>query len=214
MKKYILAIVAVVSLALASAQANLVTINWAPNHSPTAGEFVLSSPNGSFTAFDTFCIEMNQYINVGSTYSYTIANGSDGGVNSPNLTPVSIGTAWLYSQFRNGTLPGFTGTEAQQTDLQNAIWYCQGELSSLGQNQWLTDAENSLGRSQTGLLANGNGAYGVDVWNLYDPCSGAQCQSQLGIQTVPEPATWWVSLFILLPFGLATLKSFRRDATA
>ena len=208
MKKYLLLLIAAVTLAVSSAQANLVTITWADNHSPTAGEFVLTPQGG--TSFDTFCVERNQYINVGGTYSYSIANGSDGGVNAPNLTPVSLGTAWLYSQFRYGTLAGFTGTEAQQTALQDAIWYFQGELSSLNSNPYVTLADQNVGNP----LANANGAYGVDVWNLYDPCSGAPCQSQLGIQSVPETATWWVGLAILLPFGLATTKTFRRLAAS
>ena len=204
MKKYLLLLVAAVALAVTSAQANLVTITWGYNHSPDAGEFVMMPQDG--TAFDTFCVERNQYINVGGTYSYVIANGSDGGVNSPNLTPVSLGTAWLYSQFRDGTLAGFTGTTAQQTDLQNAIWFFQGELSSLNSNPYVTLADQNVGNP----LANGNGAYGVDVWNLYDPSSCAPCQSQLGIQSVPEAATWWIGFAILLPFGLATTKTFRR----
>jgi len=210
MKKYLLLLIAAVTLAVTSAQANLVTINWVENHSSTAGEFVLTSPNGAFTAFNTFCVEINQYISVGNTYSYTIANGSDGGINSPNLTPVALGTAWLYSQFFNGTLAGFTDTAQQQTDLQNAIWFFQGELSSLNNNPYVSLADQNVGNA----FANGNGAYGVDVWNLYDPCSGVQCQSQLGIHPVPEVATWWVGLAILLPFGLATTKMFRRNQLA
>jgi len=209
MKKYLLLLVAAVTLAVTSAQANLVTITWADNHSPNGGEFVMTSAGGqAFNAFDTFCTERNQYITVGDTYSYVIANGSDDGINSPGLTPVSLGTAWLYSQFRYGTLVGFSGTAQQQTDLQNAIWYFQGELSSLTINPYVTLADQNVGNP----FANGNGAYGVDVWNLYDPCSGAEAQSQLGIQqcvAVPEAATWWVGLAILLPFGLAMTKTFR-----
>ena len=199
--------VAALTLFVVSAQANLVTITWAPDHSPSGGEFVMTPDTG--TAFNTFCIERTQYINVGGTYYYQIANQSDGGINGP--APVSIGTAWLYNNFLNGTLSGFSGTTSQQTDLQNAIWYCQGELSSIVNNPYINLAQTSLNEN---LLANGNGAYGVDVWNLFD-ANGNECQSQLGIQSsgtaVPEAATWWVGFAVLLPFGLGTTKTFRRE---
>ena len=210
MKKYLSLIIATLTLFVVSAQANLVTINWAPNHSPSGGEFVLTPDTG--TAFNTFCIERNQFINVGGTYSYQISSTSDGGINGP--APVSLGTAWLYSQFLNGTLSGFAGSTGQQTDLQNAIWYCQGELSSIVNNPYVTLAQSTLNAN---ILANGNGAYGVDVWNLFD-ANGNQCQSQLGVQSrstsVPEAATWWVGLAILLPFGLSTMKTFRNTVAA
>ena len=204
MKKYLLLLIAAVTLTVSSVQASLVTITWANNHSPDAGEFILTPQGG--TAFDTFCVELNQYINVGGTYTYSIANGSDGGIDAPNLTPLTLGTAWLYSQFRNNSLSGFTGTEAQQTALQNAIWYFQGEEYLLNSNPYVTLALANLSHP----FNPANGAYGVDVWNLYDPTSGVACQSQLGI--VPEAATWWCGLAILLPFGLSTIKSFRRTA--
>lgn len=205
MKNYLLTIVALVALSLASAQANLVTITWAPNHSSDAGEFVMTPQGGD--AFDTFCVEQNQFINIGGTYSYTIANGSDGGVNAPNLTPVSLGTAWLYRNFRNGTLNGFTGTSQQQTDLQDAIWSLQGELAP-SSNHWIELAQSTLG-ANVNLYGNGSEAFGVDVWNLFD-ANGNECQSQLGINSVPETGTMAVSLALLLPIALGTVVSRRR----
>jgi len=204
MKKYLVTIVALVALSLASVRANSLTINWALNHSPEAGEFVITPDTG--TPFNTFCVERTQYISIGGVYSYQIADQSDGGLYGPHY--VSLGTAWLYSQFRNGTLNGFTGTTSQQTDLQDAIWYLQGELSSLNNNPYVNLAQSSLPNAD--ILANGTGIYGVDVWNLFD-ANGKQCQSQLGIRTpsVPDVTPWWVSLAMLIPIGMCRMKAFR-----
>ena len=206
MKKYLIAIVALVALSLASAQANQVTITWAPNHSPDAGEFVMIPDTG--TPFNTFCVERTQYIGIGNTYSYEVSSMSDGGINGPHY--VSLGTAWLYSQFRNGTLNGFSGTTSQQTDLQNAIWYLQGELPNIGNNPYINLAQSSLNAN---ILGNGNGAYGVDVWNLFDS-NGTKCQSQLGIQnritSVPERGTMAVSMALLLPLGFVAIARRRQ----
>ena len=217
MKKYLLLLIAAATLTVSSAYANptltnLVTITQASDHSPNGGEFLLTSDGGaSFTSFDTFCIEINQNVSMGSPYTYTIDNGSDGGVgpkNSLGLTPVSIGTAWLYSQFREGNL----NNNLDQNSLQDAIWYCQGEKVSsedstfnVNNNQYILDAEKALNcnNNATALLVNGQGAYGVDVWNLYSGTT--ECQSQLGIQTTPEPTT-----MALIGMGGLSLFMIRR----
>lgn len=201
MKKYILSIVAVLTLAIASGQANLVTITWAPQHSPTGGAFVMTPQNGA--SFETFCVDTTHYISLGGTYNYTVDNLIHG------VSPLSLGTAWLYSNFRDGTLSGFTGTSAQDTDLQNAFWYLQGEITGQSANPWVELADANLGNTVENAA---DGAYGVDVWNLTDS-SGNLCQSQLGFAPVPEPGTWWVGLAMFLPFGLATMRRFRRLPT-
>ena len=204
MKKYILLLIAAVALSVASAQATpTVTVTWAPNHSADAGEFVMTPNNGA--AFDTFCVERTQYIQIGGTYTYQVSSESDGGRNGP--APVALGTAWLYNNFLDGTLSGFTGTETQQSDLQNAIWYFQGEISSANGDPYVTLADAALG-GNTDALANGDGAYGIDIWNLYDPTTGAECQSQLG--SVPEHGTMLVSLGMLLPLCLLRNKAIRQ----
>lgn len=215
MKKYILLLIAAVALSVASAQATpTVTVTWAPNHSADAGEFVMTPNNGA--AFDTFCVERTQYINVGGTYSYVISSESDGGLHGP--APVALGTAWLYENFLDGTLSGFTGTEQQQTDLQNAIWYFQGEISSANGDPYVTLADSILGGNHD-ALGNGEGAYGIVVWNLFD-ANGNECQSQLGVipntpigpEPVPEHGTMLVSLGMLLPLCLLRNKAVRQTA--
>ena len=202
MKKYIVAILAVLTLCVASAFATpTLVLTWEPNHSPEAGEF-LATPNTG-TAFDTFCVEQTQYINLGSTYYYTVSDSSDGGRYGPQQ--VTLGTAWLYNQFRHGTLPGFTGTATQQNDLQNAFWSLQHEIAYDPSNPWISLAQTDLG-ANVNLEANSNGAYGVDIWNLFDS-NGNECQSQLGL-TVPDTA----NTGLLAGFGLLSLICVRKFA--
>jgi len=187
-----------------TSQAALTTITWADNHSDHAGEFILTQ--SEVPTFNTFCVEMNQYINVGNTYSYLISNESDGGVNGPS--PVTLGTAWLYSSFRNGNLSGYVGTYDQQTSLQNTFWYLQGEITDKsGTGNWLNLVQSSLGQNAN-LFSAANGAYGVDIWNLFD-ANGVQCQSQLGITAVPEPSTALAGALALLfiPWALLSTRS-------
>ena len=202
MRKYIITILTSLLMVVTS-QAALTTITWADNHSDRAGEFILTQPE--VPSFHTFCVELGQYINVGNTYSYQIANASDGGVNGP--TPVTLGTAWLYSSFRNGNLSGYVSTYDQQTQLQNTFWYLQGETTDAsGVGNWLNLAQLALPGKN--LFADANGAYGVNVWNLYD-ANGVECQSQLGITAVPEPTTALAGAMALLflPWALLSTRS-------
>lgn len=171
----------------------ITTLDWAPNHSPTGGSFIMSPENMS--PFLTFCVEENEHFYLGHTYYYSISDKTDGGVNG-GQDPVSIGTAWLYSNFRKGTLEGYTGTVEQQTQLQNAFWYLENEIATTD-SPWVSLTQNKLGIN-VDLFLDANGAYGVNVWNLFD-AEGNQIQSQLGISTVPEPNSALVGLLLLFP---------------
>lgn len=176
-----------------------VKIEWAnSNHSPTGGEFLLTPSEGS--PFNTFCIERDQYITVGGTYAYLISDSADSGND-----PISIGTAWLYNQFRLGTLTGY-GLD-QQGHLQNAIWYLEGELTEGQINrsdyEYVKLARNSLPLG-TDVFSDADGAFGVVVWNLYDRCGGP-AQSQLGFG-VPDGG----STLAMAGMGLAGILTFRR----
>jgi hypothetical protein len=213
MKRYLSIIIGIVALITTSVQANLLTIAQAPHHSPNGGKFLITLMDNPTPSFYTFCIERNQHIINGNTYSYQVSNMTDGGVHG--AAPVSIGTAWLYYNFYNNTLAGFTDTTKQQTDLQNAFWYLQGELPTIKSNPWIALAQQSLG-ANVDLYANGNGAYGVSVWNLFD-MRGNAAQSQLAISRcsipVPEQGTFLVSIMgLFLPFALLRVKSFSPSA--
>jgi len=144
-----------------------------PNNS---GEFTLT-PNAELMAitgetgpFQSFCLETNEDITVGSTYDATVSTEAIQGdgrwlgeLPGPlGYDAISPATAYLYTQFRLGTLSGYdysTGParETSAGRLQAAIWYLEyeegfrtwGGLSgetqafiTLGQNSGWTDIGN------------------------------------------------------------------------
>jgi hypothetical protein len=216
-----------------------VTVNYGPYNGNGGGEFTANSSGlGNFL---TFCIEDNEYFNPGGTYSYIENTGAVlGGVSGQHATDpntglsmdnISIGTAWLYSQFRAGSIP--VASTGQAEDLQLAIWFLEGEKTSVdltaGAITLLGDAETGTGKSDyTGLEADSGGAYGVIALNLYStsPVSGAPVnetatidgqtyyvvQDQLAV--VPESTTVIAGALLLLPFGVSTLRILRRNRMA
>ena len=155
-----------------NALANLVTITWADNHSPSGGEFVLTPDTGA--PFNSFCLERNEFISLGGTYSYTVNNSAvAGGLAGGSPDPISIGTAYLYSQFRAGTLTGYTSaSSANQTALQEAFWWLEDEIPTGDYpfdptlNPYLTLANDALAGDLDALKADANGAYAVDDFGL------------------------------------------------
>jgi hypothetical protein len=148
--------------------------------------------------FQTFCIEYTEEFIPGGTYAVSMSgNALYGHLGPPNGVPVTMGTAWLYSQFAAGTLSGYnytygSGRTASAGSLQQAIWYLQGENGGVD-NSLVTLALNAVGAAN--LLHAANGAFDVEALNLGDP--GA-AQDQLVIVTdpiranlvaVPEPTT-------------------------
>lgn len=108
-----------------------------------AGYSPLSKNQGTTAgtgSFETFCLERSE--GVRSPSEYTINDEAlNGGIN--NTPPagdqggdvISQGTAWLYSQFAQGTLPGYDFTNAvNRTNsaelLQFAIWVLEDELGA------------------------------------------------------------------------------------
>lgn len=106
------------------------------------GEFIFSSVTGpSFGTFISFCIEINEHVTVGSTYTYDINTAAvHGGAGGGSPDPLDIRTAALYHAFVNGTLAyydydnsgdgGLTGQLDRlytAAALQAAIWEIEEE---------------------------------------------------------------------------------------
>jgi hypothetical protein len=183
------------------------------------GEFnVVTTGLGSFP---TFCLETNEHIGQppSGPYTYTINTGAvAGGLGAYAIDPntslpmdnISIGTAWLFSQFAAGTLTLDTGLGsyfdanrlANAGELQTAIWFLEDEAG--GQNNgYVAFAETTLGLTEAQVKADSGGQYGVVALNLFNP-DGSVAQDQLA---VPEPTT--AGCFLL---GLGALAGFRRFA--
>jgi hypothetical protein len=231
--KQLWVLVGLVGLLCAPAlQAAMVTpVNDTSNYSyGNGGEFrVLSSdlswvlPNyvsstsgtvGTTPYFQTFCIETSEYFSPGTAYSATMSDRAMYGRQNPGGDPISLGTAWLYSQFAAGTLSGYNytyggGRVASAGTLQEAIWYLEGEGGA--NNGFVTMAAAAVYNAGYGsdVFANANGAFNVLALNLGNPGS---VQDQLVV--VPEPTTMIAGALLLLPFGVSTLRILRKKYTA
>jgi hypothetical protein len=179
-------------------------VNWSAYSGNTAS-------SGSY--FQTFCIEDTEFFSPGTRYDAAISdNALYGHAGASPGVPVTMGTAWLYSQFAAGTLSGYTytyggGRTEDAGSLQEAIWYFQGENNNVSSvtNKWVTLANEKV----AGAFDAADGAFGVEALNLGAP--GA-VQDQLVI--VPEPTTMLAGALLLLPFGVSTLRILRKRVAA
>lgn len=130
--------------------------------------------------FLSFCIEVTETVNPPSNYVFDVSTASVSGGASPyNPQPLVSQTAFLYSQFRAGTLASVVGSfnasaNADINALQDAIWYFQNQL---GQTDVLdngtvygnlsTKARNLVDAANSALVTNAwTGIGNVRVLNL------------------------------------------------
>ena len=198
---------------------------------PTLAGYTATTANSTAPYFQTFCIETGEEFSPGSTYNVTISYNIkfDGGL-FPGGSPITLGTAWLYSQFAAGTFGGYDytgggGRTATAGDLQQAIWYLQGEVTGLidggaDGTAFYNAAVTALG----GTINNAaNGAYDVVALNLWVPnedgSNGAASQDQFMVvpdpaSVVPEPSVASFGLLFLVAFGLYKARAcFRQQTT-
>ncbi len=131
-----------------------VILDYGDAHSGNGGEFVVKSngTDGSTAfvnaikadysslatyggiGFETFCLEYNEHFSPGGTYNASVSPEAVHGGNVTN-DPISVGTAYLYSLFATGNLPGYdytaSTTSSSAANLQNTIWFLEGEQTSL-----------------------------------------------------------------------------------
>ncbi len=153
--------------------------------------------------FESFCLEENVGIYSGTPYNYSISSKAQ-----TQNDALSLGTAYLYSQFANGVLAGYNYTNLTQRaldadDLQIAIWWLENEGS------WVYNASNKFELavftkfgSVVGARADNNGLYGAAVLNITDS-NGADKQDQL--VRVPDGGLT-VALFGFAVLGLALIR--------
>lgn len=187
---------------------------------------------------ETFCVEMTETMSPGTPYTASL----DGNTISPGAKGarnyLTMGTAYLYSQFAQGKLSGYDytsgpGREVSADELQDAIWYLQGEMTTGNggnQNDWdngnlaysfnLSDptadpfvalAEQACGNSLAGAECT-NTLYYVQVLEL--TCGTQPAQDQLIYCPVPEPGTLAAGALFLVPLGWSVLRRFHRKTMA
>jgi hypothetical protein len=215
-----LAVLAALAVLVTSAQADQITLSQGSQSVGIGGAFVAGVVNGSISnadysgaakigssSFLTYCIEYNEHFNPGGTYNYVVntgaVNGGVSGQTSLNYDGVSNGTAYLYSQFAQGTLSaagfGYNTGAAGYGFLQDAIWNLEGEIAT----------SNALSTWVKANIANwnsdSNGSYGVYALNLTYQ-NGTKAQDQLYYHSVPEQGL----TVALVGFALLGLVSYRR----
>lgn len=141
-------------------------------------------------SFQTFCLERNRPLRLGTEYMAELATSADdGGVGGPTPDPLSPQTAFLYHSFRYGELDNYdyNGTQAERMadamSLQLAIWLLEDEITPLdGRYQGDSYAQSLV------ALAEASGwdtIRNVRVLNLTS-LGGETAQSQLTV-IIPLP---------------------------
>lgn len=164
------------------------------------GEWVVANAaNPSVGLFGTFCLERSQRIRLDTAYTIQgLSDAADKGL--PTEDALDSRTAYLYSNYYNGTLSDFNYTDflehrADADALQAAIWYLEGEVASLsGQAlDWVNEATAAIANGDwTGLgdvrvinlnyLENGQWKYVQDLLTVV----GGEPPPNI----VPEPTTF------------------------
>lgn len=173
-----------------------------------------TSSQGIAGSFQTFCIEENEYIYPYGYSGRTVAVGtlSDtaqfGGIGGTKVTvngvtsdALSIGTAWLYKQFAEGKLVGYSysvnGRLTSADQLQRALWWLEGE--AVDPNNIFSQAVVANFGSVGAAMADNNGAIGVKVLNLkYYNANGTFEAGQDQLVSVPDGGTTCAFLGIAL----------------
>lgn len=162
----------------------------------TGGEFNADNlTNGAGVDFVTYCVQTTEFLNFSNQFKVV-------GVSTQSLVdnvPLAQETAYLYTQFRNGTLPNY-GTNAAADALQAAIWHFQGQAGG-ALNAYTTLASAAVsGGSWSGI---GNVRIANLVWHTAGSgfAVGAPAQDVLVIIPLPPAALAGLGLMGFMAVG-------------
>ncbi len=178
---------------------------------------ILVTPNGVpgvVGSFQTFCLETQEDLPFGEDLEAAVSDKAIMGGVGFQGDPISPETAWLYTEFRKGTLPGYNYTpgvgvngsnenrEISAGNLQWAIWYLEDEQDTLfGDEDTPGDPAYFVKLAQDNA---GNGIGYVRVLNLWDPTKKVPAQDLL-VTIIPAPGA-----ILLAGLGTAMVGWLRR----
>lgn len=198
---------------------------------PAMGPGVKILPDtAAYQTFQTFCLEYSEHFVPGVTYSWTMSTEAKNGGASGQFPvgsatdPLDARTAYLYTQFWRGALSqydyvlGSTNRSVTSAQLQNAIWYLEGErtLAQIGgvtsqAYLWVTEATTAVSSGGSWHQRWGaNGLGNVRVLNLTDT-AGNPVQDQLFLVPVPPAALLGLGMLGGIG-GIGVLRKRRRRA--
>lgn len=102
-----------------------------PQSGPGVGKTGMASDRAA-NSFQTFCVELGQ--NITPNRNYEVQVNTEIITGAPGMNTISDETAWLYVQFRRGTLSGYdydpSGNRGLHANsLQLTIWFFQDQLA-------------------------------------------------------------------------------------
>ena len=249
-----LALVAVPALAGAAfssaAEAGTITLAYSPGQysSSGGGEFKVTQFSGAVVPpvgahvndpggiFETFCLEHGEVFSPGTQYNWTMstaahAGGGDAAHGAQQdgsgnwFDPIDSRTAYLYTQFWNGTLQWTdsanvlksydyvgigAGRPVSADALQKAIWYLENELSLTDIGGTSSDAYRLTLAAQHAIdIGQWSGIGNVRVLTLTDNAGNFR-QDQLFVTSVPLPPAAVMGLGLMA--AMAALGARRRRA--
>jgi hypothetical protein len=168
------------------------------------------------TIFQTFCVEGGVGLPLDTSLTWSLSTK----VNNDNSKPLHDQTAYLYTQFWNGSLSNPTyvsslgsGRVSSADDLQQAIWFIEGYW--LGSFSSLTSgAQSYVTQANTAVAAGGSwfgkGLGDVRVLVLTDSTGTANYQDVLVLLAVPLPPAALLGLALIGGLGVAGAVRRRR----
>ena len=121
--------------------------------------------NGS--SFTSFCVEKNEHIAYNQTYDVIINTAAvGGGISGGSPDPLDSRSAYLFYHYKTGDLTGWTADNTSADGLQYAIWYIEGEESSL-QTPKATEFYDLADLAVNGVNPTWSGIDCVRVLNMY-----------------------------------------------
>lgn len=182
------------------------TISFVKTAGTLSGGEYLVYKNG-VPLFTTFCVQTSELLSTSPAsdpgrWPFVVGNISTEIVLA-GAKALDYKTAYLYTQFRDGLLTDYTGSDADSNALQNAMWHAEGlaPLSPGKATIWYDEAVNA-GWVNTGM---------VRVVNLMQTNGVSHAQDVLMITGyVPPPPVPEPMSMALVTVGLGAVAGLRR----